>query len=102
VPSLDTSALSASEQAQWREVRERFANVSARAHQAQVALADLRGRLAHQGLSLHANNVAASLAMQGFLQDAADAAEAREFDRALDALVRADYERNRLRAATGQ
>ena len=40
--------------------------------------------------------------MQGFLEDAVDAIEALEFDRALDALTRSDYERNRLRAATGQ
>jgi hypothetical protein len=102
VPIVDASALSPAGQAKWREVRERFASVSARVHQAQVALADLRGRLAQQGLTLHANNVAASLAMQGYLQDAADAVEAREFDRASDALTRADYERNKVRAATGQ
>lgn len=102
VPSVDTSTLSSAEQAQWREVRDRFASVSARVHQAQVALADLRGRLAQQGLSLHPNNVAGSLAMQGYLQDAADAVDAREFERAGQALTRADYERNRVRTATGQ
>jgi hypothetical protein len=102
VPIVDSSSLSPAGQAKWRDVRERFASVSARVHQAQVALADLRGRLAQQGLTLHANNVAASLAMQGYLQDAADAVEAREFDRASDALTRADYERNKVRSATGQ
>jgi hypothetical protein len=102
VPIVDASSLSPAGQARWREVRERFASVSARVHQAQVALADLRGRLAQQGLTLHANNVAASLAMQGYLQDAADAVESREFDRAGEALTRADYERNKVRSATGQ
>lgn len=102
VPIVDSSSLSPAGQAKWREVRERFASVSARVHQAQVALADLRGRLARQGLSLHPNNVAASLAMQGYLQDAADAVASLDFDRAADALTRADYERNKVRSATGQ
>lgn len=102
VPSVDASTLSSAEQAEWREVRQRFATVSARVHQAQTALADLRGRLARQGLSLHPNNLAASLAMQGFLQDAADAVDAREFGAAGEALTRADYERNKVRTATGQ
>lgn len=102
VPIVDASSLSPAGQAKWREVRERFASVSSRVHQAQLALADLRGRLAHQGLTLHPNNVAASLAMQGYLQDAADAVESRQFDLASDALTRADYERNKVRSATGQ
>ncbi len=40
--------------------------------------------------------------MQGYLDDAVSAIEARQFDRALEALGRVDYERAKLRDATGQ
>jgi hypothetical protein len=40
--------------------------------------------------------------MQGFLEDAADLIESKEFEMATDALRRADYERSKLKGATGQ
>ncbi len=42
------------------------------------------------------------LATEGYLDDAVQAIEAREFERALEALVRSDYEPARLKDATGQ
>lgn len=102
LPAVDEAALSPGDRSRWHEVRDRFAGASSRAHEAQLALADLRGRLAARGLSLHPRSVAASLGMQGYLDDAIDAIEARQFDRALQALIRADYERAKLRDATGQ
>lgn len=102
LPALDEVALTAGDQVRWREVRNRFPGVSSRAHQARLAVADLRSRLAQRGMELHSTSVAASLAMQGYLQDAVDAIEARDFDRALEALTRAEYQRTRLRDVTGQ
>ncbi|MCC7034815.1 MAG: hypothetical protein IT179_18480 [Acidobacteria bacterium] len=102
LPSLDEAALSPDDRPRWHEVRNRFASTSSRAHEAQLALADLRGRLAARGLSLHPTSVAASLSMQGYLDDAVEAIEAHRFAHALQALTRADYERAKLRDATGQ
>jgi hypothetical protein len=102
IPAVDESALSEADRTRWHEVRNRFPGVSSRAHQAHLALADLRSRLGSRGLSLHPTHVGALLAMEGYLDDALKAIEAREFERALEALVRAEYERGKLRDATGQ
>lgn len=102
LPRVDESLLQPADLARWQAVRERFVGVAARAHEAQLALADLGQRLAGRGLGLHPRTVSASLAMQGYLEDAVAAAEARDFDRAREALARAEYERGRLRSATGR
>lgn len=102
LPVVNEAALSSDDRQLWHQVRDRFATASSRAHQAQRVLADLRLRLASRGLSLHPTTLAASLAMQGYLDDAVEAIETRQFDRALQALTRADYERAKLRDATGQ
>lgn len=102
IPAVDEATLSTADRSRWHEVRNRFPSVSSRAHQAHQALADLRHRLAARGLALHPTSVAALLAMQGYLDDAVGAVEARQFERALEAMVRVDYERAKLRDATGQ
>jgi hypothetical protein len=40
--------------------------------------------------------------MQGFLDDAAELIRAGQFEKASEALVRADYQRQKLRSVTGQ
>jgi hypothetical protein len=102
LPRIDESALDVSDRARWREVSDRFPGVSGRVHQARVSLADLAARLRTGNLTLNARTVATALSMQGYLDDAVEAIEAGQFDRALEALSRADYERTKLRDATGQ
>jgi len=102
LPRIDESALDAGELAEWRKVGNRFPGVSGRVYQARLSLAELAARLRTGNLTLNARTVATALSMQGYLDDAVEAIEARQFDRALEALTRADYERSKLRDATGQ
>ena len=40
--------------------------------------------------------------MQGYLEDAADLIREGQFDTAMEALIRADYVRTKLKSVTGQ
>ncbi len=103
VPKIDVSTLSLEQRAAWRALRLEFATVAAKVHQARVILDDLYSRgLQRQGMSLHPRWASTALTMQGFLADAADLAEACEFEQATEALRRAEQQRSQLRDATGQ
>jgi hypothetical protein len=102
VPLLDESTLTAAERERWADVRTRFRDVAIRVYQANVALDQLAARLRTQNLTLNAGDAVTALKMQGFLEDAAELVRARLFERAEEALRRADYERARLKNVTGQ
>jgi hypothetical protein len=102
VPAVDESQLDAAQREAWSDVTPRFISVSARVHQARLLLEDLATRLAARNLVLNSSDAATAVKMQGFLEDAAELAIARDFEKAAEALVRADYERTRLRNVTGQ
>jgi len=65
-------------------------------------LDQLSARLHATGLELHPENAATALKMQGFLEDAAELVQNREFETATDYLRRADAERTKLKSVTGQ
>jgi hypothetical protein len=102
LPKIDTSGLSAAEREAWDDVRVRFRSVAGNVHNARVLLDQLGDRLRSQRLELHPANAATAMKMQGFVEDAAELIASREFETATEALRRADYERARLKGATGQ
>jgi len=102
LPNVDVSTLTAAQREAWGDVRGRFRSVASQVHAARLLLDELAARLQQQGLTLHPANAATALKMQGFLEDAADLIESKDFEQATDALRRADYERSRLKSVTGQ
>ena len=102
VPQVDEATLGADQRAAWRDLRTRFVFVAASVHQARVTLEQLSRTLDAQGMSLNMRAATTALSMQGFLVDAADLASAHDFERASQALARADYQRVKLRNTTGQ
>jgi hypothetical protein len=101
-PKLDVATLPENQRAAWRDFRLEFATVAAKVHQARVVLEDRDHDLKRQGMSLNSRWASTALTMQGFLTDAADLAEARQFAQATEALRRAEAQRLQLRDATGQ
>ena len=65
-------------------------------------MTELASRLAQQGLTVNVNDAATAAKMQGYLEDAVDLVKSRQFAAASEALVRAEYERNRLKNVIGQ
>ncbi|MGA2186562.1 MAG: hypothetical protein ABSH47_26395 [Bryobacteraceae bacterium] len=104
LPDVDESRLNDQQKALWSDARERFMNVAPKVHEARVLLAQLSARLESQGpnMTLNTRDAAAALMMQGFLDDAAELIRAGQFEKASEALVRADYQRQKLRSVTGQ
>ena len=104
LPDVDESGLSDAQKAAWSDARERFMNVAPKVHEARVLLAQLSARLESQGpnITLNTKDAAAALMMQGFLDDAVELIRKGQFERASEALVRADYQRQRLKSVTGQ
>ncbi len=104
LPDVDESRLDERQKADWSDARERFMNVAPKVQQARVLLAQLSARLEGQGpnMTLNATDAAAALMMQGFLDDAVELIRAGQFERASEALVRADYQRQKLKSVTGQ
>jgi hypothetical protein len=102
VPKVDTSKLTPAQREAWDDVRVRFRSVASQVHGARVLLDQLAARLHQQHLALHPANAATAMKMQGFLEDAADLIESKEFETATDALRRADAERAKLKGVTGQ
>jgi hypothetical protein len=102
LPAVDESKLDAGQKALWTDVRERFVTVSANVHEAQVLLAQLSARLHSQNLKLNPQDAATGIKMQGFLEDAVELIGAGNFEQAKEALIRADYERQKLKSVTGQ
>jgi len=102
LPNVDVSTLTPAQREAWSDVRGRFRSVASQVHAARLLLDEMAARLQQQGLTLHPANAATALKMQGFLEDAADLIESKEFEMATDALRRADYERSKLKGVTGQ
>jgi hypothetical protein len=102
VPEVDESGMTNEQRAAWAEVRNQFVLVSSRVHEARVLLERMSQRLSQRGMSLNGKDGGTALSMQGFLIDAADLINERDFERAVQALTRAEYERNKLRGTTGQ
>jgi hypothetical protein len=102
LPTVDEHALSGEQRALWIDVRERFRAVSARVHEARILLQDLEVRLQRQDLMMNAQYAAGAVRMQDFLEDAVELIRTGDFESAKQALVRADYERRKLKNVTGQ
>ncbi len=102
MPRIDAATLAPEQREAWSEVRDRFRSVSTQVHAARVLLDQLSARLHGQGVTLHPENAAMALKMQGFLEDAAELIQAHDFETATDYLRRADAERTRLKSVTGQ
>jgi len=102
MPRIDTTTLTPEQRAAWPDVRDRFRSVSTQVHAARVLLDQLSARLHGQGVTLHPENAAMAMKMQGFLEDAAELIQAHDFEAATDYLRRADAERTRLKSVTGQ
>ena len=73
-----------------------------RVYGARVLLNELSERLHQQRLALNAQDAANALKMQSFLEDAVELMKERQFDTAVEALVRAEYVRAKLKGVTGQ
>lgn len=104
LPQVDESKLDDQQKELWADARDRFNSVAPKVREARVLMAQLAVRLAQQGPNITVNpqDAAAALMMQGFLDDAADFIRAGQFDKASEALTRADYQKNKLRSVTGQ
>lgn len=102
LPEVDATKLTPEQAAQWREVRERFAITAAKVHDARVLLEQLGARLQSQNMALNGVDVAAALMMQGLLDDSASLAGSGQFELAKEALVRAEYQRRKLKDVIGQ
>jgi hypothetical protein len=102
LPVVDVAKLDAEHKAAWTEARDRFRNVAPKVYGARVLLNELSARLAGQRMSLHPQDAADALKMQSFLEDAVDLMREGRFDTALEALIRADYVRAKLKGVTGQ
>jgi hypothetical protein len=102
LPRIDISTLTPSDREAWDDVRVRFRTVASQVHITRTRLDELAGTLQQQHLALHPENAATAMKMEGFLEDAAELIQAHEFEQAVDALRRADYERGRLKGVTGQ
>jgi len=104
LPPVDESKLDDQQKELWADARDRFNTVAPKVHEAHVLMAQLAARLAGQGpnITLNPQDAAAALMMQGFLDDAADFIRAGQFDKASEALTRAEYMRKKLRSVTGQ
>jgi hypothetical protein len=104
LPEVDEGRLDDQQKAAWSDARERFMNVAPKVREARVLLAQLSARLEAQGpnMRLNTQDAAAALMMQGFLDDATDLIRAGQFEKASEALVRADYQRQKLKSVTGQ
>jgi hypothetical protein len=102
LPQLDEQALSQEQRAEWLDVRARFVTVAARVNEARRLMAGLSERLRPRNMVINLANAATAVTMQGFVDDAAQLIKERQFALASNALVRADYERMRLKDITGQ
>jgi len=102
LPKVDVEKLTPEQVGQWREVSQRFSITATKVHDAQALLDQLSARLFAQSMSLNPRDVAAALMMQGFLEDASRLASAGQFELAKQALVKAEYQRTKLRSVTGQ
>jgi hypothetical protein len=102
LPDVDERTLDADQKALWADVRERFMNVSPRVQEACMFLGQLSAKLQARNMRLNVTDEATALMMHGFLGDAVDLIRAGEFEKAKEALVRADYERGKLKSVTGQ
>lgn len=102
LPAVDPQGLSAEERAQWQDVQDRFRPTAAHVHEAGLRVNELADRLARQGLTLNVGDAATASKMQGFLEDAVEFVKSRQFAAASQALVRAEYERGRLKNVIGQ
>jgi hypothetical protein len=102
LPQLDEQALSQEQRAEWLDVRARFVTVAARVNEARRLMAGLSERLRPRNMVINLASAATAVTMQGFVDDAAQLIKERQFALASNALVRADYERMRLKDITGQ
>jgi hypothetical protein len=102
LPMVDPANLTADEKASWIDARDRFRSVAPRVHQARQLLAELSGRLDGRRMVLNPADAATAMKMQGYLEDAADLIGEKEFALAVQALIRADYLRGKLKGVTGQ
>jgi len=102
LPDVDASKLTPEQVADWKEVRERFVITATKVHDARVLLEQLGARLQSQGMSLNSVDVAAALMMQGFMEDSANFVRTGQFALAKEAVIRAEYQRRKLKDVIGQ
>lgn len=102
LPSVDAQSLSPEQRAQWQEVQDRFRPTAAHVREAGLRINELADRLARQGLTLNLGDAATASKMQGFLEDAVEFIKSNQFAAASESLVRAEYERGRLKNVIGQ
>jgi hypothetical protein len=104
LPTVEEAKLTPEQKALWPDLQARFRQVAAGVQQARILLDDVSRRLEQQSprLTLNVQDAATALKMQGFLDDAADLVRDRQFEKAQEALERADYSRAKLKGTTGQ
>ena len=102
LPQIDEGKLTAEDKTLWGEVRARFVPTAKRVLDARLSLEELSQRLRQQNLQVNQQDAAAALIMQGFLEDAAGLIAAGQFQPALDALSRVDYQRAKLNNVIGR
>jgi hypothetical protein len=102
LPQIDESKLTGEDKALWGEVRARFVPTAKRVLDARLSLEELSQRLRQQNLQVNQLDAAAALIMQGFLEDAAGLIAAGQFQPALEALARVDYQRAKLNNVIGR
>ncbi len=102
IPEVDEEALAPERRALWADARSRFRTVSVRVYRVRVLLDELSARLSERGLTLNRADAATAVKMQGFLEDSVELIQALQFEQATEALVRADYERAKLKTVIGQ
>lgn len=101
LPSVDVQSLSPEQRTQWQDVQDRFNPTAAHVREAGLRITELADRLARQGLTLNVSDAATASKMQGFLEDAVEFIKSSQFTAASEALVRAEYERARLKNVIG-
>ncbi len=102
LPAVDVEKLTPDQVGQWKELRENFLGTAKRVREARVLLEELSARLRSQNMNLNQTDAAAALMMQGFLEDAVGLIRTTQFEPAVEALSRAEYQRRKLRSVTGR
>jgi hypothetical protein len=102
LPQIDEGKLTGEDKALWGEVGARFVPTAKRVLDARLSLEELSQRLRQQNLQVNQLDAATALIMQGFLEDAAGLIAAGQFQPALDALSRVDYQRAKLNNVIGR
>lgn len=100
-PTIDEAPLSPEQRSVWREVRARFIATERHVSRTQRLLDELSFRLRVRGFTLRDADVASATRMHGFVDASIGLITGLDFERAFQALARADYEHTRLRDVVG-